>query len=403
MANRKNDLTRRSLMIATLASAIMPTIAMAQSRPPIKIGLILPFKGIWAPIAESMDRGYKMALDEVGNQVGGRPIEIIRADDELNPSVGVQRFNKLVQSDQVDIVAGVIGSNVAIALSELADRAKKPTVFVGAFADEVTGKYCSPYVARTSFSANGLQYNAGKYFATHGIKTVVTMGADYAAGHSWLDAFKRGFEEAGGKVVQEVWTPFQKTKDWGPALTQASNSGAQIIYSIYAGSEAAQVVKQHAEFGLRDKLPLIGDQWLFDEALWPAMGDLVFGGKFIASYFPGYDSPDNKKFVAEFVKNFGKEPDVNAALGYDNAKAILAALERLGGAMPVDGAQFISTLRSVEFQSGRGLIRFNKQNSALLEQEFVIEIVKGPDGKPTRKLLDTFAGADDLHTCTKSF
>ncbi len=181
--------------LALAAGAASPLFA--QDKGPIKIGLILPYKGVYAPVADGIDRGFQIALDEYGGKIAGRSLDIIRADDELTPSVGVQRFNKLVQLDKVDLVTGVVSSGVAIALSELAERAKMPMVFANAFADEITGKFCSPYIARTSFSANGFQYNSGKYWASKGVKTAVIMGPDYSAGHSFLGAFKRGFEEGG--------------------------------------------------------------------------------------------------------------------------------------------------------------------------------------------------------------
>src|SRR5262249_17692365 len=231
--------------------------------------------------------------------------------------------------DKVDLVAGVIGSNVAIALSELADKAKKPLVLVNAFADEITGKFCSPYVARTSFSANGFQFNSGKYWASTGIRSAVIMVPDYTAGHSFLGAFKRGFEEGGGKVVQEVWTPFQKTKDWAPALTQASNSGAQIIYAFYAGAEAVQVVKQHADFGLRDKLPMMGDHWIYDKLNWDALGDVVVGPKFITAYLHNAKTEANEKFVTRYREMFKQGPEVNAELCSAHATSIFLTLNIL--------------------------------------------------------------------------
>jgi branched-chain amino acid transport system substrate-binding protein len=377
--------------------------ADAQDKAPIKIGLMLPYKGVYAPLADNIDRGFQIALAEYGNKVGGRAIEIIRADDELTPSVGVQKFNKFVQSDKVDLIAGIIGSNVGIAISELADKAKVPTVLANTFADEITGKFCSPYVARTSFSANGFEYNSGKYWASKGVKTAVTMGPDYSAGRAFIGGFKRGFEDNGGKVIEEIWTPFQKTKDWGAALTQAGNSGAEIIYAFYAGAEAVQVVKQHADFGLREKIPLIGDHWVYDEALWPALGDLVLGAKHLTTHFPGLQTEANLKFVKAYQDKYHQDPDVSAELGYDNGKAIMLTFAKLGGEMPEDRAKFISTMRELTFDAPRGKIRFNPQNSALLEKVYIVEIAKGPDGKPQRKFIDEFPGAPDLPGCTKSF
>ncbi|MDB5503788.1 MAG: transporter [Tardiphaga sp.] len=392
----------RVVLIACISAAALAPVR-AQDVTPLKIGLILPYKGVWAAPVENIDRGFRVALAEFGNKTAGRPVEVVRADDELTPNVAVQKFNKLVQFDKVDVIGGGVSSNVAIALSELADRAKKPVVMTNAHADEITGKLCSPYVARTSFSANAFQYGAGKYWAQKGVKKVVTMTADYSAGHSFMDAFKRGFEDGGGQVVQQIWTPFQKTRDWSAALGQAGASGAEFIYAFYSGSEAVQVVKQHADFGMREKVPLIGDQWLFDEVGWPALGDLVIGGKFVASYLPGAQNEANRKFVAAYRQMFNEDPDVNAALGYDNGKTIMLTLEKLGGKMPDDTAGFMTALRTVNFDAPRGKIRFNAQNSAQLEKEYLVEIVKGADGKPDRRQLDEFSGAEDLPGCTKSF
>jgi branched-chain amino acid transport system substrate-binding protein len=148
---------------------------------------------------------------------------------------------------------------------------------------------------------------------------------------------------------------------------------------------------------------LIGDQWVYDEALWPALGDLVIGAKHITIHFPDLENEASKKFVKAFREKFKEDPDVNAALGYDNGKAIMLTLEKLGGEIPEDRAKIISTMRDLTFDAPRGKIRFNAQNSALLEKVYLVEIVKDADGKPRRKFVDEFAGAGDLSGCAKSF
>ncbi len=394
-----------SIALALTLSCVGPVSAFAASdeKTPIKIGLLLPYKGVYAVPTAGLDRGFQLALEEFGNKVNDRPVEVIRADDELTPNVGVQRFNKLVQSDKVDIVAGVIGSNVAIAVSDLAERNKVPMIFVNAFADEITGKFCGPYIARTSFSANAFEYASGKYWAQSGVKTAVTMGPDYTAGRAFIGGFKRGFEDHGGKVIEQLWTPFGKTKDYSAALTQAAGTGAEIIYAFYAGSEAIQVVKQHADFGLRTKMPLIGDHWVYDEAVWPALGDLAVGAKHVATHFPGIDTPANKAFVQAYVAKYKEQPSINAELGYDNGKAIMLTLQALGGKMPEDRSKFTSTLRSLSFDAPRGKISFNETNSAKLEKVYLVEIVKDANGNLMRKGLAEFPGAPDLPGCTKTF
>ncbi|NDZ17650.1 ABC transporter [Variovorax sp. WS11] len=384
----------------TFAGLILGLAAAAVQAQPVKIGLLLPYRGAYASGAATADKGFELAVQEVGGKVAGRPIEIVRADDELTPAVGVQKFNKLIHSDKVDVVAGVIHSGVAIALTELAEKSKTPLVVGLAFADEITGKFCNPYVARTSYSANAYHYAAGQYWARQGMKPAVTLGPDYAAGRAFLNAFKRGFEDGGGKVSSQLWSPFQTTKDWSGYLATAKATGAQFIYSFYAGAEAVQVVKQHAEFGMRSTMPLIGDQFLYDETLWPAWGDLVIGTKHVTIHTPDIPSDANKAFVSAYTKKYGAAPDVYAALGYDNARSIILALEKVNGNSK-DGAAFMRALNTVSFAAPRGHIKFNKDNDAVLEKLYLVEVVKGDDGKPVRKMRDSLPGAADLPGCTK--
>ena len=121
---------------------------------------------------------------------------------------------------------------------------------------------------------------------------------------------------------------------------QASNSGAQIIYSFYAGAEAVQLVKQHADFGLREKLPLVGDHWIYDQLNGSALGDLIVGPEFITTYLPTAKTEANEKFVAKYREMFKQDPEVNAELGYDNGKAIMLTLEKLGLPAKDDPAPF---------------------------------------------------------------
>jgi branched-chain amino acid transport system substrate-binding protein len=376
--------------------------AFGQQATPIKIGFMMPYKGVYAALGEAFDRGFQAAIAEVGGQIGGRPIQIIRADDEMNTSVAVQKYNKLVGYDKVDLVAGVFASTVAISLIERAEREKKPTIVAQAISDEVTGKFCSPYLARTSYPVNTYQYAGGQFWAKKGIKTAVLMGADYSAGRASLAAFRLGFEQAGGTILKEIWTPFQKTNDWSSALAQAQSSGAEMIYAAYAGSEAVQVVRQHAEFGLRETMPLVADQFVYDPSIWPALGDNIYGATLIAEYNPNSNTDANKKFIEVYRSKFGETPDGNASLGYDNGKAIMLTLEKFGGQLPRDGAEFVSEMRKLDYQAPRGRIQFNKRNSALLEKVYVLRIIKGEDGKPRFESVDEIKAGDELPaTCEK--
>lgn len=304
----------------------------------VKVGLLSDFSGVFAQLAKDVADSWMLALEERGGMVAGHKVEIIKEDSENSPQVGVQKANKLIKSDNVAIFGGVISSGVGIALAGVADKEKTPFVAGFAIADPLTGKFCSPYVARTSFSANALQSAAGRYWAGKGVKTAVFLGPDYAAGQAMLAGFKNGFEAAGGKLVMEELTPFKTTKDWGPSLLKAQQTGAEMIYTFYAGSEAVQVVKQHAAFGMQEKMPLRGAMWIYDEALWGAMGGVQLGAIHVTNYTNALDTEASERFEKAFKDKYGRLPVASNAMGYTNAVAIFdglaKAIEENGGSLP---------------------------------------------------------------------
>jgi branched-chain amino acid transport system substrate-binding protein len=142
----------------------------------------------------------------------------------------------------------------------------------------------------------------------------------------------------------------------------------------------------------------MGDQWLYDQALWDAMGDSVVGARYVSVHSPDLPSEASKRFVAAFEKKFGAEPDVNVALGYENIQTILMTIDKLNGKVN-DGKVFIKTLAGLDYQSPRGRMHFNSDNNAQLDKVYLVEVVRGADGKLHRKLVDTFPGGKDLPGC----
>ena len=360
----------------------------AQTKDPIKIGLLLSYKGVFASLSETVDNGWKLALSEFGGKVAGRDIEIIRADDEgANPTIAVQKIDKLIKSDKVNLVSGIISSGVGIAVREVAHRQKVPLVLTFAEADQLTNELCSPYVGRTSFAFHPYGYAFGLYFAKK-YKTAATLAPDYAAGRQVIAGFINGFKAGGGKIAAEEWTAFRTTKDWGPYFTKLRDSGAEVIFSFYGGTESIQAVKTHADFGLKDKLPLVGDMWLYDEQLWDAMGDSIVGATYGTINIPSLPHAGNQNFVKAYKAMFNRDTDVNAVLGYENAKAILLAIQSLNGDIS-DGAKFIKALSAVKFDAPRGPFEMNsKNNDAVLKELYIGRIEKGSDGKLHQVLVE---------------
>lgn len=366
-------------------------IPNARAEGTVRIGLLLSYKGVFASISESFENGWKVALEELSGGLR-KKIEIVRADDEgLNPAVAVQRMSKLIKSDKVHIVAGGLSSGVSLALREVAHRERVPLVIGFAVADQLTNELCSPYLARTSFSGSAYSHSFGNYFAKK-YQRAATLGPDYAGGHQIIGGFAKGFEEAGGKVVAQEWTAFRTTKDWGPYYAKLKASDAQMIFGFYGGAESIQAVKTHAAFGLTETMPLHGEMWLYDESLWSAMGDAVVGATFGTIHLPGLPHAANRKFVAAYQKKFGRLPDLNSVLGYENGKAILLAIKKVGGDLK-DGAAFIRALGTIEFDAPRGKFKMDpKSNDSILSELYIARVEKGADGKLSQVLVDRIAG-----------
>ena len=387
---------RNFKLAATSAAvaALLTGAGVAQAKD-VKIGVLLGFKGIYAKLAEQIMQGYEIALDEVGRTINGNKIVIVRGDTENKPPVAIQKGRAMIKSDGVVAIGGIISSGIGVTMAKFAKREKTAIVVTLAVADVITGKFCNPYIFRSSFAAFALQSGIGAYWAKK-YKTAVTFGPGYAAGYAMVGGFKAGFEGAGGKVKEVMWSAYRKTQDWGPMLAKAKASGADIIFSFYGGAESVQVVKQYKAFGL--KMPLMGGHWLYDKSLWGAMGEKnVVGAIHHTTHVPSLDSAANKAFVAAYKKKFGTVPDINAYFGYENAKSILLAIKAQG--KNVTRAGTAKALKSVRFDSPRGKFYFSKDNNAQLDKIYLVQIAKGADGKLYRKVVDTLPGGKDKPGC----
>lgn len=386
--------------VAALGISVAP--AAAQETDTIKIGLLLPYSGVFAQLARDINDAWDLAVDERDGMVAGYRVELVTEDTEGTPQVALQRANKVIQSDGASVIAGSVSSGVGIALAGVAEKEQIPFIAAFAVADSLTGEFCNPYTVRTSFSANALQSASGRYWAEQGVNTAMTLAPDYAAGYAMMEGFKRGFEGAGGEVLLSEYTPLGRTSDWAPSLFKARQAQADMIYSFFAGSEAVQIVKQHSAFGMKDSLPLRGAMWLYDEALWDAMGGDHVGAQHVTVYTNTLDTEASERFKEAFSAKFDRMPVASNALGYDNAvgtlDAIEAAIEANDGKMPEDRVEIARALTAQTIDSPRGPLTFNSSNNAVVDKLYMVEIVEGPDG-PEQRFIDAIEYGDDLPGC----
>ncbi|ALG91502.1 MULTISPECIES: ABC transporter substrate-binding protein [Actibacterium] len=372
--------------LAGLATCLAFTPALAED---IKVGLLLPYSGVYASLGQDIDDGFALALETYGAETGAT-FDLIREDTEVSPPVGLAKTRKLVLQDKVDVMAGIVSSGVLGAVRDMVHGSKVPLIVANAGNDEATGESCSPYVVRLSFSNGQVNRPMGQWMFDQGITKVYTLAPDYAAGHQMIDAFAEAFTAAGGEIVGQEYTPFRKTQDFGPYLTKAQASGAEAVFVFYAGGEAISFVKQYDSFGLKTDLPLYGSGFLTSSLYVNAQGPAAEGVITALHYVPTIDSVENKDFVAAFTEKTGRIPSEYAVHGYDSARALIEATKT--GAS--DRETIAAALGKVSFTGPRGPLSIDPATNNLIQLIYVYETVAGETGL-TQKVLATLPAQQD--------
>ncbi|WP_018700699.1 ABC transporter substrate-binding protein [Amorphus coralli] len=380
-------------MIKTVTGALVcASFAVAAAGPAsaadYKVGMLLPYSGVYAALGQDIDDGFMLALEEAGMV---DQVEMVREDTEVKPPVGLAKTRKMVLEDQVDVLVGPVSSGVLGAVRDFVDQTKTPLIVANAGNDAATGENCSPYIVRVSFSNSQVNRPMGQWMVDNGVKSVYTLAPDYAAGQQQITAFADAFKEAGGEVVGQEYTPFRTTQDFGPYLSQAQSTNPDAVYVFYAGSEAINFVKQYDAFGLKDNTTLYGSGFLTSPLYVDAEGPAAIGVIGSLHYIPTLDTPENKAFVEAVQKKYDRVPSEYTVQGYDAGRSFVEAIK--SGA--TDKEAIAKALPTVSYTSPRGPVSIDPATNNIIQNVYVYETVEGDDGKLTQKLLGTVENVKD--------
>jgi branched-chain amino acid transport system substrate-binding protein len=377
---------------ATAAPAAAPAVAKPASASTLKIGVLLPYSGVYAVLGESITNGMQMYFDSVNNTAGGRGITLVKEDEGATPDDGLRKARKLLEQDQVDLIAGTVSTAIAYAIRDLVDSNKVIYISANAGGNDLTRSRKSPYIFRTSFSNAQPSIPMGEYLVKNVARRVFISAADYAAGKESLAAFKEGFLAAGGELIGEVYPPFPNT-DYAAYLTEIASKRPDATYSFYAGSDAVNFVKQYAEFGLSRDIRLCGSGFLLEEDVLPAEGQAALRGISGLHWALTLDNPENRAFTQAYRQKFNKDADVYAMQGYDTAHVIVDTLNRLQGDL-TNKDRVVETMTAVKFASPRGPFEFDPETRNPIQNIYARE-VREVNGKLTNVVLETFPMVKD--------
>src|SRR5256885_10846754 len=302
---------RKTLMLTAALLAFSAGAASAQKT--VKIGFVSTFSGPTAAIGDDMRKSFELALDHHGRKLGGLPVEVIYEDDQVKPEVGVQKVQKLIESDKVDFIVGIIWSNVLIAALKPIIDSKTFTIVTNAGASQLSGELCSPYVFTTSWNNDQTPQAVGLYMNQKNVKTAFLIGPNYAAGKDMLEGVASTFK---GQIVGRELTAWPNQLDFSAELSKARAAKPDAIFAFYPGGAGIQFVTQYAQSGLKGQIPLY-TAFTIDELSLPRLKDLAVGIPGAQEWVNDLPNEANKKFVADYKAKYKASPSFYGAQTYD--------------------------------------------------------------------------------------
>jgi branched-chain amino acid transport system substrate-binding protein len=367
----------RLAIVAMLTTTSFATPAYSADK--IKIGFMSTLSGTLASLGTNLRDGFNLGLDHLGGKIGGLTTEVIIEDDQAKPDVARQIADKFVEFNKVDVVTGILASNVMMAIHAPITNAKVVLISPNAGPSPVAGDQCSEYFFSTSWQGDNFSEAMGAYLQAKGTQNVYLMAPNYQAGKDVLTGFKRFFKS---KPVAEVYTPLTQV-DFSAELAQLRAAKPAAVFAFYPGGLGIQFVQQYVQAGLSTQIPLY-TSYTIDNLTLPAIGDAAIGMTLTASWNDDIDNAQNKKFVADFKKKYNYAPSFYSAQAYDAAMLLDSAVRKVGGKIE-DKAAFLAALKAADFKSVRGNFKFNTNHFPI--QDFYLgQVIKGDDGKPTIRL-----------------
>ncbi len=366
----------KGLKFSLVALAMVIPSAFAQSQPPLKVGMMLPYSGTFAALGNAIDNGFQLYVKEQGGKIGGREITYVRVDDESEPSKATDNINKLIKRDNVDVVIGTVHSGVAMAMAKVAKETGTTLIIPNAGADIITGPMCAKNIFRSSFSNSQPGFAMGEVAAKKGYKNAMTITWKYAAGEESVKGFKEGFEKGGGKVTKELTLPFPGV-EFQALLTEVAAAKPDVVYSFFAGGGAVKFVKDYAAAGLNKSIPLVGPGFLTDGTL-EAQGESAQGMLTALHYGDNLNIKRDNEFRLAYAKQYRLQPDVYAVQGYDAAQMLAVGLKATKGDISKKD-DFAKAIRATKFDSPRGSFTMSNANNPI--QDFYLRQVVGKENK----------------------
>ncbi|HXQ51697.1 MAG TPA: ABC transporter substrate-binding protein [Stellaceae bacterium] len=373
----------RPIPVLLLSVSLLLVASQGRAADKVKVGFISSLSNPSLAAGPELLDGFRLGIADAG---ASDRIELVVNDDQGKPDIGVQLARKMIDEDKVQIITGIVPSNIMLAVARSALPRKVFIVSVQAGPSELAGKECSPYFFAASDETDTASEGMGLYLNKAGKKKLYLVAANYAAGRDIVTGIKRSFK---GSVIGETYTPLGQL-DYAAELAEArAASPDSVFFFEQSGNASINFVKQYAEAGLKDKVPLYGVSTVIDEETLPGMGDAAVGLKSAGFWGANLDNPANRAMVAHFEAQHHRRPSVFTIFAYDGARLIDSAIRAVDG--HVERAdEFRAALKAAKFDSVRGKFRFNT-NQFPIQNIYLLEVTRTASGALENNVTETMA------------
>jgi branched-chain amino acid transport system substrate-binding protein len=353
-------MSMKTLMTAAALAALAQTAGAE-----VKVGMITTLSGGGASLGIDTRDGFMLAIDASGRD----DIEVIIEDDQRKPDVAVQITDKMIQSEKVDVLTGIVWSNLAMAVVPAATGQGLFYLSTNAAPAQLAGKGCNQNYFAVSYQNDNLHEAAGAYTKEAGYAKPFILAPNYPAGQDSLNGFKRFYD---GELAGEIYTELGQT-DYAAEIAQIRASGADSVFFFLPGGMGISFLKQYSDSGV--DLPVVGPAFSFDQGILQAVGEAAVGVSNTSTWSKDLDNPANAAFVTAFEEKYDRLPSIYAAQGYDTANLLISALDK---ADISDADAFRAALSEADFDSVRGKFSFAANNHPI-QDIYVREVIKEGD------------------------
>jgi branched-chain amino acid transport system substrate-binding protein len=362
---------------------------------PIRIGLLTIKTGALASGGIDMERALTMFLKERDYTMSGRKVELVTADTAGVPATARTKTQEMVEKNKVHCLIGPLAAFEALAIDDYIRQMQIPTLSVAA-AEDMTQRSANPWFVRATSTSSQCAHPLGEYAAKElKYKRMITIADDLAYGQEMCAGFQRVFEDNGGQIIQKLFPPLT-VPDYGGYVGQLKSADA--IFLGFAGSNGFRFLRQFVDYGLKDKMQVIGGMTALDEAVLRNMGDEAADIVTTCWYSAELDAKPNQVFAPAFRKEFKYDPGFYAASTYVNGAILEAAVKAVNGNVE-DKPALMAALRSTNVDTARGPVKFDDLGNVV--GNVYLRKVTRKDGRLVNSVFKTYPDVSQFWTYGK--